>query len=813
MVFDADSGKTVGLEVWRIEKMEPVRIAASDNGKFHTGDCYIVLNTYEVKGRIEQDLHFWLGSESSQDERGSCAYHTVNLDDQLGGKPVQHREVQGHESSEFLGLFKKLGGIQYLEGGVESGFRKVDPNDYATALYHLKGRRNVRVLQVEVSRESLNDGDVFILDTLNTIYQWNGASANKYEKFKALEHVTKLNNEQHGAKAATVFLNSGSDDADAEEFWQLLGGKGPIKSAEEGGDDAAAVSQPAKLFRISDASGSMEVSLVGEKTLERSMLDENDAFILDTGSSVFVWVGKGANKDERKKAMNHGVEYLAQNNRPDWTPLQRVPQNGEPPAFKGLFTQWDPPRVATVTEDGKVEEPEEDLDVAALHQRQTAAEEKMVDDATGSLKIWRIENFDKVAIDEASYGQFYQGDSYIVLYSYKNGNKDAWIIYFWQGRDSSTDEKASSALLATQLDDELGGDPVQVRVVQGQEPNHFLALFKGKMVVHEGGIASAFKNKDDKDSYDTDGISLFHVRGTTALNTRAVQVAEVPASLNSGDCFVLLTEPTMFVWHGVGANDFEKECADNIAAILKYNRETVSVAEGSEPDAFWEALGGKGEYPKTKALAEAIHDPRLFCISNNTGKLRVEEIYNYSQEDLLNDDVMLLDAYSEVFVWVGHDSNQKEKDTALQVALDYVKAAPDGRSPQTPIYKISAGGEPPNFTCHFLGWNPSKASDFSDPYAAKLAAMGGGDAAPRGSAPTEQKVELVTADSIGFRKFEDSADIEDLRNKTVPNVDTANRHLYLTDAVFQETFGCNKAEFGKMPGWKQKQKKQAVGLF
>ena len=91
---------------------------------------------------------------------------------------------------------------------------------------------------------------------------------------------------------------------------------------------------------------------------------------------------------------------------------------------------------------------------------------------------------------------------------------------------------------------------MQVRVIQNKEPDHFLLIFKGKMVVHSGGIASGFQNRTDGDSYDVDGTRLFHVRGTNSINCRAVQVEEKASSLNSNDCFILESPGATYIWYG-----------------------------------------------------------------------------------------------------------------------------------------------------------------------------------------------------------------------------------------------------------------------
>ena len=59
------------------------------------------------------------------------------------------------------------------------------------------------------------------------------------------------------------------------------------------------------IFRLSDEGGKLEFSLVSEGSISRSSLDSKDVFIVDTGKSLFVWVGKGASVDEKKNSMTY----------------------------------------------------------------------------------------------------------------------------------------------------------------------------------------------------------------------------------------------------------------------------------------------------------------------------------------------------------------------------------------------------------------------------------------------------------------------------------------------------------------------------
>ena len=197
---------------------------------------------------------------------------------------------------------------------------------------------------------------------------------------------------------------------------------------------------------------------------------------------------------------------------------------------------------------------DEEFDPSVLHALKKSGGRAlgfMPDNGEGAVEVYRIENFDLVPLDTENYGLFFGGDSYVIKYEYQNKRGGhGFIIYYWQGKHSSIDEKAASAIHAVRLDEAVGG-AVQVRVVQGHEPRHFIKIFQGKMITFTGGHASGFKNIKDNDTYDVDGTRLFRVRGTCAEDIRANQMAEEAASLASDDVFVLETPATTYIWHGI----------------------------------------------------------------------------------------------------------------------------------------------------------------------------------------------------------------------------------------------------------------------
>lgn len=719
-------GQEPGILIWRVEQFQIVPVDLKEYGNFYSGDSYILLHTKRLRsGNLEWNIHFWLGKNTSQDEAGVAAIKTVELDDSLGGIPVQHREIEGHESKMFLSYFKKKG-VRYLEGGVVSGFRHVE-DKVVRRLLQVKGRHNVRVFQVPMNANSMNKGDCFILDCGSDIYVWVGQQSRHMERIKAVQAANGIRDDIHGGRSNIHLIDEHSSPSDFQKFFEELGSgsESDVKEASEGGDDLEherAKETAVTLYKVSDDEGPLKVERIAEKPLKQKYLDTNQCFILDSGvSNLFVWVGKGASQRERKESMKIAEKYIDYRNYPKWVSITRITEGGEPPMFKQFFASWKEPEDQVGL--GRIYKPEEiaetqpdgGFNILSLHRKKRRLIAKslgkafgfMPDDGSGQIEIWRIENFELAPLDPNIYGFFFGGDSYVIKYTYLKNERQHFIIYFWQGLDSTQDEKASSAIWTVKLDNDLGGKAIQVRVVQGVEPKHFLHIFKGKMVTFMGGHASGFRNIHDYDTYDKDGTRMFHVKGTSEWDTRAEQVPEKTSSLNSDDVFVLETPQMTYIWIGKESNEEEQTMARNVAPRISPGRNIVEVQEEQEPEEFWKSIGGKSEYQKSRELPDKpLLESRLFKCSIEHEKFKVEEICNFTQEDLSVDDVMVLDSGEEVFIWIGDGASEEEKKKSLQLAEDYIRTDPTERSlDNTVIITVKQREEPKGFTALFDSWN------------------------------------------------------------------------------------------------------------
>ncbi|KAA8518168.1 hypothetical protein F0562_015642 [Nyssa sinensis] len=626
--------------------------------------------------------------------------------------------------SKLLNLMQFLVGVQY---SIENP-KKLEEEEFETRLYVCRGKRVVRLKQVPFSRSSLNHDDVFILDTKDKIFQFNGANSNIQERAKALEVIQFLKEKHHKGTCNVAIVDDGKlqAESDSGEFWVIFGGFAPIGKKVASEDDVIPEKTPAKLYSIVDG----QVNTV-DGELSKSMLENNKCYLLDRGAELFVWVGRVTQVEDRKAASQAAEEFVASQNRPKSTRITRVIQGYETYSFKSNFDTWPSGSAPSAAEEGRGK-------VAALLKQQGVGVKGMTKGAPvneevqplleggGKIEVWRINGSAKTPVPNEDIGKFYSGDCYTVLYTYHSGDKkEDYYLCCWIGNDSIEEDQKMAVQLATTMCNSLKGRPVQGRVFQGKEPPQFISVFQ-PMVVLKGGISSGYKNYvADKglndETYTADSVALIRISGTSVHKNKAVQVDAVAASLNSNECFLLQSGSSMFSWHGNQSTFDQQQLAAKVAEYLKPGVAVKYAKEGTESSAFWFALGGKQSYTSKKVAQETVRDPHLFAFSFNKGKFEVEEVYNFSQDDLLTEDILILDTHAELFVWVGQSVDPKEKQNGFEIGQKYIEMASalEGLSPSVPLYKVTEGNEPSFFTT-FFSWDPAKATAHGNSFQKKL---------------------------------------------------------------------------------------------
>uniref|UniRef100_A0A8C5TYV5 Supervillin n=1 Tax=Malurus cyaneus samueli TaxID=2593467 RepID=A0A8C5TYV5_9PASS len=181
-------------------------------------------------------------------------------------------------------------------------------------------------------------------------------------------------------------------------------------------------------------------------------------------------------------------------------------------------------------------------------------------------------------------------------------------------------------------------------------------------------------------------LMLLQIKGRRHVQTRLVEPRA--SSLNSGDCFLLLTPHLCFLWVGEFANVIEKAKASELATLIQTKRELgcrasyiQTIEEGINTHThaakdFWKLLGGQSNYqsagsPEEDEMYEAaiIETNCIYRLVED--KLIPEDDYwgKVPKCTLLQPkEVLVFDFGSEVYVWHGKEVTLAQRKVAFQLA-------------------------------------------------------------------------------------------------------------------------------------------------
>ncbi|XP_042812119.1 villin-like protein isoform X1 [Panthera leo] len=806
------------LHVWIIEnlRMEPVPEKAY--GNFFEEHCYIVLHVPQSLKATQgacSDLHYWAGKEAGAEAQDAAEAFVQQLQEALGGATVQHREAQGHESDCFRSYFRP--GIIYRRGGLASALTHVETNLYnIQRLLHVQGRKHV----------SATEG---------------------------LALTCSLRDRERGGRAQIGVVD---DEVEATDLMRIMEavlgcrvGNLPATRPDKSVNQLQKAS--VRLYHVCEKDDDLVIQELATCPLTQDLLREEDYYILDQGGfKIYVWQGRLSSLQEKKAAFSRALGFIQAKGYPTYTNVEVVNDGAESASFKQLFQSWSTKQRGNKSFGRLSKSIQVRPDVGKLQSRpELAAQLRMVDDASGKVEVWCIQDLGRRPVDPKRHAQLCAGNCYLVLYAYQRMGHVQYILYLWRGHRATTRDVKALNCNAEELDLMYQGALVQEHVTMGNEPPHFLAIFQGQLVVFQGHTGHDGKEQP------APATRLFHVQGTDSCNTRTMEVPARASALNSHDIFLLVTASVCYLWFGKGCSGDQREMARTaVSAVSGENKETV--LEGQEPPGFWEALGGRAPYPGNKRLPEDVSgfQPRLFECSSHMGHLVLTEMVFFSQEDLDKYDIMLLDTWQEIFLWLGEAASKWKKE-AVDWGQEYLKTHPAGRSPATPIVAIKQGHEPPTFTGWFLAWDPYKWTNdqsYKEVVDGSLGAMpaiceitaelndfqlsrgpsnGGADPLTlqtlKGSqdgsgnelqpGPKAGDASTNSHHSSPRPTIHGSLPRERLMHQAVEDlpegVDPARKEFYLSDSDFQEIFGKSKEEFYSMAKWRQQQEKKQLGFF
>ncbi|KAJ3070647.1 hypothetical protein HDU98_006325 [Podochytrium sp. JEL0797] len=714
------------------------------------------------------------------------------------------------------------------------------------------------------------------------LYIWCGSLSGKVKRAKGKEVAYRMREKDWGTKAEIVEVVESQDDTKQQkQFWRALLGSESASIQRDvalncsiADDLEYEKSMDAKLvlYGLNDAGVFAPVSTDG-KTLSVKLINSGTCFVLECkGEFVYLWTGRGSNEDVREagqafandlslangttlipeRDLSESVLFLEKFH--DWTDKVSIevkqakniaPKDKSRAAFdrgaykpaaaqvciRDMFTPPPPPASWERQADGSFEV----VDVGGPPPVE-------LDRGKIGLKVWMAVGSEIVEVEKAEEGVLFSGECYLILYKHlmgREGNeKDMAIAYFWIGDNSKMTEQGTIAYAAIDL--EKTHNARQVRVAQGHEPEHFLSIFRPARTEHAPSSTSFIPplviRRGSKSSASGSAKTLYCIAGSSDKEVRAVQVAWNIANFSSAAVFLVVMEDGGgMLWVGDGAHGYEREGGLNVANRLCGGESIQEIHEFCEPPGFWDQFGlennqsPRGLYAsvpyllqKAKYTGNGTFKQKLWKVSHVVnGGATAELISPFTQRDLHETSVYILDAFFEIFVWVGRHAHASHKDIklALSTALEYAEYAQqqqhlrleyEKQRDQVRVWMIRDGHETLEFRSCFGAFD-DETKDLGSVgsfrfFNALLESSNGRYAGP----PKAEYAKTV------LEKIEKGVySVEELRNKdALPfGVDPSNVERHLSPDDFKKLFKTDLSTYQSYPAWKRLDLKKKAGIF